>query len=144
MRLTRQKRAGAGTELNIAAMIDVVFQLLIFFMCTSSFGKVENDLAARATQPGPSAQRARADFPPVRINLIAGDPVRIFCDRQECAAFSHLLSELEARKAAAAPQELTVIIAGDRDVPFDEMVAALDTCYLAGLETVAFSTADAR
>ncbi|HUW35167.1 MAG TPA: biopolymer transporter ExbD, partial [Planctomycetota bacterium] len=74
MRLTRQKRAGAGAELNIAAMIDVVFQLLIFFMCTSSFGTLENDLAAKATQPGPG-QRARADFPPVRVNLVAGEPV---------------------------------------------------------------------
>jgi len=143
MRLTRQKRAGAGAELNIAAMIDVVFQLLIFFMCTSSFGTLENDLAANATQPGPG-QRAQADFPPVRVNLAAGEPARIFCDNRECAGFEHLLSELIARKAAAAPSELTVIIAGERGVPFAEMVAALDTCYLAKLEAIAFSTADAQ
>ncbi|MCK5114720.1 MAG: biopolymer transporter ExbD, partial [Phycisphaerae bacterium] len=68
MLLTRQSLKPVRPVLNIAAMIDVVFLLLIFFMCTISFEAVDKDLSAQIPQVSgdPSEE---SDFEPIRIEL---------------------------------------------------------------------------
>ena len=64
MLLTRQTLKHIRPGLHIGAMIDVVFLLLIFFMCTTSFEAVDKDLDARI----PRVSRDpvdRADFDPI-------------------------------------------------------------------------------
>jgi biopolymer transport protein ExbD len=119
----------------MASMIDVVFLILIFFMCTSAFTQ-EQELKSnlpRASGKGPSAE----DFGPVRIRLSAiGNSVSILCDGKPCADFDVLVKTLEARRAVA---DMPVIIEGQSNVPFRYMVAALDACHRADLQRVAFS-----
>ena len=137
MKLKRQSRQAPRPELNIAAMIDIVFQLLIFFMCTTSFKTNEEALQAQARQLSRKAREAQ-DLVPVRVQVSPADTdVLIECDGLVCRGFPDLLQRLKARRAIA---DVPVIITGGSRTGFRHMVTALDTCYEAGLTNVAFST----
>jgi len=141
MLLTRQKRRPPSAKLNMTPMIDIIFQLLVFFMCTATFG-VENMLhsllpssAAAATKSGSAGQ----DFPPTRVRLsrVGTDSVLVTCDGQTCTNFDDLVVKLKARRAILA-DKMRVIIEGQGAVPFAQMARALDACHEADLENVAF------
>jgi biopolymer transport protein ExbD len=135
MLLTRQKRVAPMPQLNMTPMIDVVFQLLIFFMCTSASHIIESNMPAQMPPPGVRNPN-QSEFLPVHIRITrAADGVLIFCDNQACDSFDMLVGKLKARRAI---QEVPVIIEGEPAVPFGNMVAALDACYLADMTQVAF------
>ncbi len=137
MRLKRRSRRVGRPELNLAAMIDVVFLLLIFFMCTSSFRPPEAMLPTQLPRTGAGADRPRDEFPPVRVHLEESEAgVLVRCDGQPCATFDELRDKLRARRAIA---DVAVIIDGQADVAFRHMVAALDACYAADLHRVAYA-----
>jgi biopolymer transport protein ExbD len=121
--------------LNMAAMIDVVFQLNLFFLCTASFVKIEKEMQTQLPQV--RTVQVRQEFDPVRIHLgrVPGG-VRVTCDSQPCDSFDSLTRMLRERRAIA---DVPVIIDGDQDVPFQSMVAALDACHRADCRKVAFS-----
>ncbi len=138
MKLTRQKYKPVRPSLNMAAMIDVVFLLLVFFMCTTSFTPPESELLAQLPQVETGAGDSD-DFDPIRIYLSVNESnaaVLIQCDGQGCDDFVQLRDMLVARKAIA---DVQVIIKGDAGVPFGDMVGVMDVCYGVGFERVAFS-----
>jgi len=134
MLLTRQSRRSRPPELSLAPMIDVVFLLLIFFMCTTSFRKMERDMPSQMPEIGRGKQQ---DFDPVRI-LVSRVPkgVLVRCNDVPCATFDALIARLRALRAIA---EVPVVIEGQPDVPFGYMVATLDAAYQAEFRKVAFS-----
>ncbi|HUU43209.1 MAG TPA: biopolymer transporter ExbD [Planctomycetota bacterium] len=135
MKLSRTTRRPPKPELNMASMIDVVFLLLIFFMCTSTF-KIEQELRSNLPQAAGNVQVSPDDFT-VRIRLAPlGTGVHILCDGQSVNDFDALVKTLEARRAIA---DMPVIIEGQPKVAFRFMVAALDACHRADLHRVAFS-----
>lgn len=141
MLLMRQRHDRGGVELNMAAMIDVVFLLLVFFMCTTSFDEVENDLTANLPELGGAS--LEDDFEPIRVRLCAGEVdgggsanVVIWCDNDRCDTFAMLGEALRDRRAIA---DVAVIIEAEDSVAFECMVNALDESYAAGFERVAFS-----
>jgi len=137
MQLTRQRRPSKRPLLNMAAMIDVVFLLLIFFMCTSSFLRPEKNLPSRLPEVGPSGEADGEPLDPVRIRLLGrADGVAVTCDDQPCPTNEALLAMLRARRALGDP---AVIIQAAAAVPFGDVVAALDACHRVGLFRVAFS-----
>ena len=137
MQLTRQRHTSKRAVLNMAAMIDVVFLLLIFFMCTSSFVRPERNLRSRLPQAGAPGAADAEPLDPVRIRLSRSPAgVVVTCDDQACATTDRLVGMLRARRALGDP---SVIIQGAAAVPFGRMVTALDACHRAGLYRVAFS-----
>lgn len=136
MRLTRHTFRTTRPGLNMGAMIDVVFLLLIFFMCTTSFQPLEESLSADLPQVSSEAAR-REDFPPIRIQ-ISGNAEQVFvsCDGKACETFDILQNELEIRRSI---DDIPVIIAGQPEVPFESMVKARDICETVGLTRVAYS-----
>jgi biopolymer transport protein ExbD len=140
MLLTRQKQNPVPPQLNMASMVDVVFLLLIFFMCTSSFTQIEDKLPTQLSQVGSGANQETIDLPPIRISLQrspSGD-VLITCENEifRESEFKNLVKKLEEWRAI---DDMRVIIEGQGTVPFGSMVRALDACYQADLRQVAFS-----
>ncbi|MBN1845517.1 MAG: biopolymer transporter ExbD [Sedimentisphaerales bacterium] len=136
MRLMRHIHTLTRPGLNMGAMIDVVFLLLIFFMCTTSFQPTESGLSAQLPQVG-GAVREPQDYEPIWIRL-AGDAetVHIVCDRRACADFDALAEELRLRRAIA---DIPVVLAGQDRIPFAAIVRAMDLCYEVGFSRVAFA-----
>ena len=136
MQLTQQKTRVVRPQLNMAAMIDVVFLLLTFFMCTSSFSTPEDQLRTHLPKIGSVKGTAAEDFEPIRILLHSVDGgVLVQCDGQPCATFMVLAEKLRARREVA---DIPVIVQGQGTVPFGYMVAAVDACHSSGLRRVAF------
>ncbi len=140
MLLTRQKQNPIPPQLNMASMVDVVFLLLIFFMCTSSFTQIEDKLTTQLSQVGSATKQETIELPPIRISLqcSASGDVLITCENEifRESEFKNLVKKLEEWRAI---DDMRVIIEGQGTVPFGSMVRALDACYKADLRQVAFS-----
>lgn len=142
MRLTRQKSTLAAPQLNMASMVDVVFLLLIFFMCTSSLNQPENDLSSQLSRLGTGSRQGAAPERMVRIRLLnVNRGVLIMCDEKPFPDFPSLEAELQRR---AVLEDRPVVIEGQAGVPFSYMVAALDVCHRAGMRRVAFSPREVK
>ena len=59
----RKKRLQGEVELNLAAMLDMAFQLLTFFILTFRPAPVEGDVLLRMPPPLPTTQRPNAQAP---------------------------------------------------------------------------------
>lgn len=140
MLLTRQKQEPAAPQLNMASMVDVVFLLLIFFMCTSSFTQIEDKLPTQLSQAGTGTNQETMELPPIRITLhrSSSGAVLITCENENFleSEFRNLVTKLKEWRAI---DDMRVIIEGQGTVPFGSMVRALDACYQADLRRVAFS-----
>jgi biopolymer transport protein ExbD len=137
MRLTRRKQAQVRHPLNMAAMVDVVFLLLIFFMCTSSISQIESSLPGQVSRLG-SGQESDDMLPHIIRLERTSDGVLVRLEDTPCASFEDLFDRL--RETFTLIGDGPVLIKGQGTVPYGYMVAALDTCRRAGFRQVAFST----
>lgn len=138
MLLTRRKQEPTQPQLNMAAMVDIVFLLLIFFMCTSSISQLESSLSGQVSQLGPGSGRDSEDILPYIIRLErVSEGILVSLEDSPCATFESLFDRLRAMYARGGDNQ--VLIKGQGTVPFGYMVAALDACHRAGFQSAAFS-----
>lgn len=130
MRFIRN-RQNNDDPLSFTAMVDVVFLLLIFFICTCSLHLPESEIKAAV----PGVAKNPPDIPPVRLILVSsGNGTQITCDGLVCDNDSTLLSEIVARSAIA---DIPVVFAIEDDVVFDDIVHVMDICRQGGLKRLA-------
>jgi biopolymer transport protein ExbD len=120
---------GKADELfNFTPMIDVVFNLLLFFMVASNFADAEQKIDLNlplASEAQPLTKQ------PVEISININEQGQYFTGKRELT-----LTELEAFLQQAAvnnPTNQRVIIRADKRVQFDHVVAATNACLKAGL-----------
>jgi biopolymer transport protein ExbD len=139
MRLIRRRQEHIRPQLNMAAMVDVVFLLLIFFMCTSSISQIEHSLPGQVSHHGPGSGQDPDDMLPYIIRLErVPDGVLVRFEDRSCATFEDLFDRLRETYTLGGDGE--ILIKGQGTVPYGFMVATLDTCRRAGFRRVAFST----
>ena len=137
MKLTRQHTKPGSMRLNMASMVDVVFLLLIFFMCTTSFQRPEERLPAPLPRASSVAKPSPGDdFEPIRIRIEgAGDTFSLRLNDSATTGMGDLLNKLIALHALA---DVPVIISADEDIDFEHCVKILDLCIKAKFTKVAF------
>ena len=123
---------------RMTPMIDVVFLLLVFFMCGMGFRRTEGRLDA--SLPAETCCDEEDDSIPVRIRLEQeeGGGVSIFIQDIPIPSFTVLRMMLH-RIAVASDRTLPVLIDGAPDVPFDAFLTTLDSCRDAGLQPIWFA-----
>ena len=133
------------------SMIDVVFLLLIFFMCSTRFRSEDRVLASDLPRgKGPRVGEHEPE-PPVELCVkifwesasgeAVGDPapggrVAITMGGRRCAdpnELARVLSSLSARH-----ERTPVVIDARKRVPFAWVLGAVDACARAGIENVRF------
>ncbi|HTF87146.1 MAG TPA: biopolymer transporter ExbD [Planctomycetota bacterium] len=126
----------AEPEFSMAPMIDVVFQLLIFFMVSTTYTSEEKELnvdlptAQSGAAPGGAPQELVINvFRDGRVSL-AGHPV-------SAAELNHELAQ-----AAGRSRSTQITIRGDRLASHERIVAVMDACGVAGLSNLALGTRD--
>lgn len=124
--------------LNLTPMIDIVFLLIIFFMVGTKFTELERKLTLDVPQV--SDATALAPAPEKRVINVYRDG-RVTLDRQPIT-----LDQLRAELAAARReyQELGVVVRGDADGSFQNVVHVLNTCRQAGISQMGISVRLAR
>lgn len=114
---------------DLTPLIDTVFQLLIFFMLTSSF----------VFQPG-----VRIHLPKTVTSDVAHkENVQITVARGDGLYFGEAvvtLNELKARLASAASLQQPVLIRADRQASLGRIVEVWDACRALGISQVHIAT----
>ena len=134
MKFRDSKDIAQSSEIDLAPMLDVVFQILIFFVISWQFARFERDMdisvpAAEQTtdrdrQVGEIIINVRKDGTIVLNNLVMSE--------------ADLLEKLQSISEAYPDQ--AAILRGSSEADFQSIINVLDVIKEAGIWNVAFST----
>jgi biopolymer transport protein ExbD len=122
-------------------MIDVIFLLLVFFVCTANFYPIEEILPMNATLPG-SVEVEVVQLDPVNLDVVL---IQVFFDQEphwqvEGNQFTSLhevqciLQLIRNMKA-----DIPVIIESADNVPMENVIDVYDVCRRVGLTDIQFA-----
>ena len=118
----------------LAAMLDILFLLLIFFVTTGSFRAEEQQIDVEL----PTAQAA-APIKPERTELVINVRQDGTIVVGEAALNANALGVLLERLVSEFPDE-RVIIRGDREVSYHRIITVMDVARAAGVRNIYFAT----
>ena len=129
-------RTAGDLEFRMTPMIDVVFLLLIFFICTTQFPEFEGKFDVRLPDPGPKQAAPAPDNLPteVIVHVAADGQLRV----NETPRTEQELTTMLTRLVAIAPKQ-AVVIAGEREALHQYVVRVLNACYRAGIADISFA-----
>lgn len=133
MRLPR--RVGGQAGISMTPLIDVVFQLLIFFLVTSHLAQQEVHLDLALPRALSGVRPPQQATPEWIIHVQAGGLITVAGRRWSVAELERHLRE----RAAEADPEMDVRIRSDRNVPYRLVEPILRACARAGVDRVSFS-----
>ena len=143
MRVPTRKREPLRSEDSMTPLIDVVFLLLIFFVC-ASVGQVAESLLPTQLDVGAVASIAAADDEPaatkiwVYLKREVSGTLSLKVESRTCASFADLNSNL--RELAELTPESPVILDIGPEVPLEALVDTWDICNRAGFQSINFAT----
>ena len=138
----------ASMESNMTPMIDVIFQLIIFFMCSIHFKSLEGKLysylprdkgMSSTTVTDPILDEVRiklaySESAPLLTRMKVGE--REFKDWE--SLFEHMKS-LAPTLATSSGDVIPVKIDADENIPTQSVVNALNICKKAGVQKTEFA-----
>ncbi|MBX3438582.1 MAG: biopolymer transporter ExbD [Planctomycetaceae bacterium] len=145
MRIPSIHAQPAGSRENdvMTPMIDVVFLLLVFFMCAAAGQVRESVLPTEMTAAGSVESSDPVDRDPWNDEVwlalhrdasgrtLVGMNQRRFSEIAELAGPLHTLADLS--------REIPVILDVDAQVPMQDVISVYDLCRAAGFESVNFA-----
>lgn len=136
MKIRQQENDEAEVQINLTPMIDMVFQLVIFFMLATNFVELEKEMNVDLP---PAESGAVAEELPDEIILNVMKDGRVLLAGRELDE-----SALSAALATAAQRDPKppVTIRGDKEVQHARIVSVMDACNVAGLTQLGIGTID--
>lgn len=139
--------AQSEPELQMTPMIDCIFLLLIFFMCCTKFKTLEGNLRSDIPEAKEGvATESVDDEPEVQIVKVSLKRTRegrvlIFVNRASVGSAMQLADKLQRLREQfkRAGMQAIVVIDPFPDVPFGDIVSALNECIRVGFEDIAFA-----
>ncbi len=132
-----QIRRGRSVEmLNLTSLMDVVFLLLIFFLVASRFAQEDRELPVQLPS-ATSAMPMTSEPQEVIVNIDERGSYFVSGAVMDAAALERTLQTAVVNN----PTTLSVIIRGDRRVPFQYVVDVMDLCNRLGISNYKVSTA---
>ena len=126
--LIRDSESEASIHLDFVPMVDVLFNLLVFFLLATSIKQAEREMSialpsAAATVPISMAMRESL------INVTADGSIIVNGRATEPADLAELI-----KTAVAGNPEQKVSLRGDRRTPYENIVRVLDICKAGGVQ----------
>jgi biopolymer transport protein ExbD len=137
MRLKKTSKRAQSTmhELNITPLLDLVFVLLVIFIITTP--QMMNNL--EMTLPSPKPPPPANEKPKItKINVAAGGQITL---NDQNVTVPELKTGLQQLKTA--DPDLKVVVQGDDNADYQNMVAVLDTLQQLDITKVGLATQDA-
>ncbi|MEM7812934.1 MAG: biopolymer transporter ExbD [Planctomycetota bacterium] len=158
MKLRRRPRsAAADVDRALTPLIDVVFLLLIFFVCAGSGAPAEQLLGLAFAEPEPSESESAAAAPDAAppaetfdlgslwVELKRRDGVTVaVANDVERAGIGEIESLLADLAGAGAAADVPVVLDAADDVPTGDVIRVFDAAVAAGFQTIDFATGPAR
>ncbi len=122
----------------MAPMIDIIFLLLIFFISTSIFAQLENEISVSipSAETAESSRRAPGE---IVINITQDGIIVINQQNLTLEQLEHRLGRI----AESTPGQ-AIIIRGDARADFGRAVDVLDVCGKVGIWNVSFAALPER
>jgi biopolymer transport protein ExbD len=121
---------------NLTAMIDVVFQLIIFFVCTVNLQDTGIDTSIRLAD-APHGEVVEKKNP-LEINIYVDDEGYMSINRTRLSE-KVLVSVLRKAAGEYGPNNVPVIISGDAKSRHEHIRVAMDACVQAGIWKIKFA-----
>ncbi|MDX1682273.1 MAG: biopolymer transporter ExbD [Phycisphaeraceae bacterium] len=140
----------SNMQLNLTSMIDVIFQLLIYFVITASFAIGEGVIAARMPEQGSGvAEQTEPPKKPVKILITAAGATsyRLTLEGasgQQPANFSQLMDILKSvhvRNGGFYEEDHPLVIQPEGQVRWQHVVNAFNATVAARFKDVSFAAA---
>jgi biopolymer transport protein TolR len=134
----RSRRRGLKSEINIVPLLDVLLVLLLIFMATAPIitQSVEVDL--------PDATESKAvstnDDPPVIIEVSGVGQYSVVVEKDRMDQLPPEQVIAEAQRRLQSNPKTVFLIGGAKDVPYDEIIKALNLLHSAGVKSVGLMT----
>lgn len=125
-------------------MIDVVFQLLVFFICTVNFQVIEELLPTNLAQAGSTPTDTPVDVDPDLEHVVVKASVQErhvawVVNERPCNSLADVQRVL--RVVAEIDPSLPVILDVAPNVPLGDMIDVYDLCRIVGFERIQFASA---
>jgi len=125
-----KRRLKPTATVDIVPLIDVVFQLVVFFMVSSTF-----ILTPGISLTLPEASSAEQTvLTRLVVNIAAADPIYLNKEQYSLETLEEALEQFSQREELREIQ--TVVVEGDQSVSYSLMVRVLDTLRQHGFEGV--------
>ena len=129
----------------MTAMIDVMFLLLIFFICTTHFNPLEETLPMDMSLPGSVVAEVALPDPTdldfVRIQISFDRTPHWQIEGNQC--FSLLEVQRILRTIRDVKSDIPVIIESAANVPMENVIDVYDVCRSVGLSQIQFAVSPA-
>lgn len=137
-RSSRSSRRGVKSEINIVPLLDVLLVLLLIFMATAPIisQSVEVDLP-EATE---TQTVSTADNPPVIVEVAGIGQYNIRVNQEVLELLPPEQIMMEAKQQLEKNPKVVFLIGGAKDVPYDEIIKALNMLRQAGVKSVGLMT----
>ena len=134
MRFARKAPHDEEPEFQMAPMIDIIFQLLIFFMVISTFQQLE-DVVDVKLPIADESQTKKTSYGEIVINVLGDGKIVL---NQMVYDYEGLLSILTEESGSSKRAKVT--IRGDKDAPHAWIMGVMQVCAQADIWDVAFAT----
>lgn len=135
MKIPSQRDRGGSVGINMTPMIDVVFQLLIFFLVSSHLAKQEGLLPLPLPSAATGEEPRESTAPRATLNVLADGTLLL-------AGHATSLDELPRRLRRLREEEgpdVELRLRVDRATEYARVAPVLAECAAAGIWNVAFS-----
>ena len=131
-------RRDLKSEINIVPLLDVLLVLLLIFMATAPIitQSVEVDLPDATDSKTVSTD----DNPPVIVEVAGVGQYSLVVDHDRMTQLPPEQVVSEAQRRIEANPKTVFLIGGAKDVPYDEIIKALNLLHQAGVKSVCLMT----
>lgn len=129
--MRRRSKADNKQDVDITALIDMVFILLIFFMVSTTFVK---DSQVDIERPG-AASATASSSKSLRVNIDQASNIYI-----DSSPVRPWMVQSRVRQFLETAGSSSVLVVVDRRVPADKLVEVVDQCRLGGATSVGVAT----
>ena len=137
-RVRGRARRDLKSEINIVPLLDVLLVLLLIFMATAPIitQSVEVDLPDATDSKTVSSD----DNPPVIVEVSGVGQYSLVVDHDRMEQLPPEQVVSEAQRRIEANPKTVFLIGGAKDVPYDEIIKALNLLHQAGVKSVGLMT----
>lgn len=122
-------------SLDLTPLIDVVFQLVVFFMISSVFNTapgIELNLPTSSTSES-------VEVPEIRVTVVGENEVYLNRELIHLRVLGETLREWES--IGRLTEKTTILVEGDVSVPYATIIIVLDEIRKGGIEAISLGTA---